>query len=385
MKIVFAVFSLCICVCLMLFSSAAALAAQEALELWWRAVLPVLFPFFVCSVLIEKSGLMEALANKLRRISEKMRIHPYALPVFLLSGLCGYPAAGRLCGGLSRSGGLDAAHAERFAILANLCSPMFLLGTLSLGMLKDRSLFFPLAIGHYGGALLTALIVCFLAPLPAHRSYPRIGAAVSEPSSLPGAIWEGVQGMLRIGGSIVFFYVLIFLIKETGLLRYLAVPFNLLFGLLGAENTGEGFLCGLFEMTSGCKLLSSGTFPLQWQAALCCFLISFSGLCIYVQTLSFMPFRHPKQYLGVKALHALFASSITYFTYPMFPSGAVETLATGASSYLNNAISGFSVIAAAALGIGFTCLLSIWLYHKNGNRVRDGKLLSAQTFFCNRK
>ncbi len=364
MKTVFAVFSFCICICLMLFSSGATFAAQEALDLWWHAVLPVIFPFFVCSVLIEKSGFIELLAKKLGRISQKVGIHPYTLPVFFLSGLCGYPAAGRLCGGLLRNGSLDAAHAERFTVLANLCSPMFLIGTLSTGMLKNQTLFFPLAIGHYGGALLMALIVHFFAPLPTRQPRPHTNTAISEPLSLPGAIWEGVQGMLRIGGSIVFFYVLTFLIKETGLLRYLAVPFNLLFGFLGAENMGEGFLCGLFEMTSGCKLLSSGAFPLQWQAALCCFLISFSGLCIFVQTLSFMPFRHPKQYLGVKALHALFASSITYFTYPMFPSDAVETLATGTSSYLNNAISGLSVLISAVLGLLFTVILSGWLRRK---------------------
>ncbi len=60
-------------------------------------------------------------------------------------------------------------------------------------------------------------------------------------------------------------------------------------------------------MTSGCALLSQSVTPLS--AALCCFLVTFGGLCVLVQQIAYLSHAKVKilPFVAVKLLQAAIA------------------------------------------------------------------------------
>ena len=347
-----------LCTLFIIFSQPAMSAAQEALSLWWNAVLPTLFPFFVCATLIERTGALTSLANFLQPLSKRLGISCYALPVLLLGGVSGYPSGARLSGMLLENHTISPQEAQRLGTVCNLCSPMFLMGALCAGMLQNTGLFALFCIAHYGSALLVAIGLHLLAPL-SHSLPARISRDYAIPfhKALPAALSDGIFGLIKVGGSIIFFLVLAQLLKETKVLFLLALPLQ---GISPAlAQAIPGFFCGLLEMTGGCHLLSQAEIPLRLSVSLCAFLVSFGGLCVMTQAMAFLEYPHPGRYLASKAAQGLLAGLLAWFLLPLFP-GAAPTMAIPETPYMANALSGLSMLMASALGMAVAMLLAVF-------------------------
>ncbi|MDD3920059.1 MAG: hypothetical protein PHO41_02625, partial [Eubacteriales bacterium] len=122
------------CILLLVFSTPAVYAAREGLTLWWTVVFPALFPFFVCTALLQKSGMLYSAVGGGTRKARSHQKTRYAVPVLLLSAVSGYPGAAKLCALLYEDHAISFSEAERLTVTCNLCSPMFLLGALCTGM-----------------------------------------------------------------------------------------------------------------------------------------------------------------------------------------------------------------------------------------------------------
>lgn len=336
-------------------------AAQTGLALWWGTLLPTLFPFFVCVSLIERSGMLHMLANALYPLSQKLHLSQYALPVLFMSGMSGYPSGARLCGILQDENCLNNEEAERLGTVSNLCSPMFLIGAVASGLFGDVRLFTPLAVGHYGGAIIIVIILQIFWPIkpdtlraPYKRKYEPLHMA------LPKTIASGMGDMLKVGGTVIFFLVLAELLTQTGLFRLLGMPLDVLFRGTGAVLPSQGLLLGLLEMTGGCHLVSQAGLPMRTAASLCAFLISFGGISIFVQAIAFVQFNKPARYLTIKLLHGGIAAAITYSMISR-SAGAMEVFSPSSSPYIVNAISGITVLFACTLGMLSAMLLAIVL------------------------
>lgn len=344
-------FGLLFSMLLLLFSAPATAAAREGLSLWWTVVLPTLFPFFVCASLLQQSGALERMAKALIIKKGAGRSSGYALPVFLLSAASGYPAAAKLCAGLLQAGAVTPQEAERLATACNLCSPMFLLGALSLGILQSAQLFVPLLAAHYISALACFFLYPLLFPIK-DASVPRRSAPppIAFTKALPAAIADGMWSMVKVCGSIVFCMVLSVCVQQTVLLLVPAA---------GDAKGGFAVFLGLLEMTGGCYQVAALGLSLRAACTLCCALVSFGGLSVWMQVLSFLPLAHPLRYLLVKALHGLLAGGICWLLFPLFPSAA-PAFASAASIYASNALSGAALLFCAALSLAVALLLSVF-------------------------
>lgn len=361
MKRFIAFLAFALCLLFVIFAQPAMQAAQVALSLWWNTILPTLFPFFACATLMERTGALHMLAAALHPLSKRLKLSSYALPILLLGGISGYPSGARLCGMLQSSNCISDEEAERLATVCNLCSPMFLVGIVAGGMLGDPGLFLPLAAGHYGGGLLIAIFLHVFRPIRSIRplSPP---ALKGEPlyRALPRTIADGMQDMLKVGGSVVFFLVTAEALMQIGLFHILGTPLDLLFASPIGQPPSEGILLGILEMTGGCHLLSGAGLPIRTAASLCAFLISFGGLSVFVQAMAFVQFTKPMRYILAKLAHGGIAALITYGLISSRV-GALEVLAPASeqSLYLTNALSGLTVLFACAVGVGAALLLAL--------------------------
>lgn len=362
------------CVLLVAFSRPAAEAAQKGLDLWWNTVLPGLFPFFVCTTLLQRMGILQALAQRVQRRSKSGKTSPYALPVVFLGAVSGYPCGARLCGTLQQSGCISDGEAQYLGTVSNLCSPMFLI-TVASGLLKNDALFFALAIGHYLSAVCAALLLKLCFPLEKTKKTPvKPVQTESFCRVLPESISDGIFGLIRVGGSIVFFLVLVQVLREVGVLHLLSLPLDVLLQVFGlGTSLGEGVLTGLFEMTGGCFTVAQGA-SLRSAAALCSFLVSFGGICVMVQAMSFMRYEKPWRYVAAKFLQGIIAAILTWTTTPWFLPQDVATMAQGMHDYVVNTVSGAAILLASCLGAGVALLVAILIGNRHPiDRMAAGK------------
>lgn len=239
-------------------------AGQDALALIGRAVLPVLFPFFVIT------GLIINLANTSNK--------------FVVAGLAylsGYPNGSRLTKILYEQGRLSQAEAQHLTVLTSTPSPIFAIATVGTLFLQSTLL----GIVIFTCAVLGAIINSWLWRPSANSA--RFTPMSSQPKARPNfltafnqAMRNATAAIINVCGVVLFFFVLS---------KLLHLP---------------TFFAGLLEMTTG---VAATLNPLLIEFFLC-----FGGLSIAIQNLLFAESFQLRFgfYLGYKLTHALIACGL---------------------------------------------------------------------------
>ena len=209
------------------------------------------------------------------------------------------------------------------AALTNLASPVFIAGAVCSRMFGfcERKAALLLAFSHYGAAALSVSLLMLLASVlnckfrPAADSQSRIRAA----AVFPKAVRESVNSILLVGGTLVFFVVAVRLLEASGIVS-----------LFGLNELQKGVLFGLLEMTNGIKILSAEPVS-RLSLVLTCGLMSFGGLCIFLQTCGVVNLR-PVGYFAAKLIHALLSAALCAAMYPLFFSNAAPVFISTAES-----------------------------------------------------
>ena len=184
------VFSLCVLLCgaLIALNGEAAEAARSGFALWQNSVMPALLPFFVCTGLMRKLGLI-SLGN------------PAAL--MALSFISGAPGGARLCAGLY---GDSAQDNTVMAASLNALSPMFITGAFASSMLRCPQAAIPIVSAQLIAMLVFFIVALKATPMPAHieAREEKANAGVLFAAS----VTEAAASLISICGMIVFFSVL---------------------------------------------------------------------------------------------------------------------------------------------------------------------------------
>ncbi len=328
-KITIALFAV-LGILLLLFSALVSLAAREALSLWASQVVPVLFPFFLCAGMIQRFYLGG--------------LDPASL--FLMSMIAGAPAGARLCACCA----LDEKSASRLCAALNMTGPMFITAAFCTSMLGMPRLAVPILLGQYLSAAL-ALVSCRdlfpLAQPPQQKNELPLLQSLSE------VIFDGVQAMLSIGGTIVAFRV--FLAVLDAVLAFVRAPL--------APAPLRALLFGTLEFVSGCAALSSCKLSAPAMAASAAFLFSFGGLCVMAQSMRYLPL-HVPTYLIRKLVQALLAAFFAFLgALLLFPKDSAVFYAFDKALAAQNALSALGLFFASAFSLSVLWLLRTLLLH----------------------
>jgi len=216
-------------------------AAEEALLLCGRSVIPALFPFMAASTMLVSMGFGEWAAPRLAGLMSLYRLPGLAGSALLLGLVGGYPIGARTAAELYKKGLLTRDEAQRLLGFCNNSNPVFLISVLGGGVFGSPRTGVYLWLIHVLSALLTGFFFRGSAKPVGRQRPPRISPC--QAASLPAAFVEGVRSacgnMLAVCGFVVFFYVL-------------ASPLSRLGGLPGAG------LVGLLELFSLTPLLTAG-------------------------------------------------------------------------------------------------------------------------------
>lgn len=300
-KYAFAVLFLLLFVLLLSNASAAADAARNALSLCFEMVLPSLFPFFVFSSLFISIGGAEALRRPLSPLMQPLFGVGGAGASALLLGLTGgYPVGARTVAELYSGGLCSKRDAERLLAFCNNSGPGFILGVVGVGVFGSTADGILLYLIHVLAALAAGILLrCGSRRRGAGNAREAAAAneslrrrAVCLPSAKKNgttqafidAVTSSFSGCINICGFVIFFSVLLALLRGAGILAL----FSSAAGLFGMSEACSGALAaGLLELTNGAALLT-GIAPPRAAFALAAFLLGFGGLSVHCQAMTFI-------------------------------------------------------------------------------------------------
>lgn len=348
-------------------------SARYGLELWLTAVLPSLLPFMAASFLLLETGVVRLLAAFFAPVTRLLFYAPgESAYVFLASAVSGYPVGARLSAELYARGEITEPDAQRIVRFTSVTGPVFLTGAVSAGMLGLPGAGVYLAAAHYISALLVGIIL----GLVDRRRYPAppaSGARIkdawlrfkAEATSCPPigtmlatSVDKSLRALLKVGGFIVLFCVMLELLSVTGVMDVMVWLYSPLTGLAGLDHTAaEALLAGGVEMTAGCARAAALSADMTVKLVLISGIVTFGGLSIHMQTRAVCSSSGlvPKRFALAKTLQGTLASALTALFLALFPlSRAVSTFVTETKT----AAFGGVIFALAALGV--LLLIKLW-------------------------
>lgn len=164
-----------------------------------------------------------------------------------------------------------------------------------------------------------------------------------------------MSAMLQIGGCISLFFVISELFSQFGVFSFLDIALQQV-GL--QAGLAEAMLRGLLEFTGGCAAVCTLAMPIRVTIACCAFLMSFGGVCVFLQTRLFLE-GGGASYFVIKLIHALLAAAIAYFCTPLFMPDSISAMSQEAEGYIVNALSGGSLLLASVVAMFGTYLLAL--------------------------
>lgn len=240
------------------------LGAAKGLSLWYKQVLPALFPAMAAaSFLISRKSIQAALKHL-----------PFPASAAFLSGLlCGSPMGALTCSGLYASKLLSQRSARWVVCFVQLPSPLFLSGFVASTLLalpaKMRFIFLLCAYLPFFASFLLCTLLFLLKPAAKYSiSLEKdIQKAASPEPSLNDICDTCLLLLVRIGVLLMFFSILSEFLNS-------AAP----------QSAVQTILIGMLEMTTGISKISSlNTLSLRYKSAICLFLLSFGGICVHIQ------------------------------------------------------------------------------------------------------
>ena len=277
----FAICFLVILAILMVVKPAYYLAStRRGLSLFATTVLPSLFPFYFCAIMLTKIGAAKTLSLMFEKPMAKLyRTPKESAYVMLLSMLSGYPVGASCTKELYTAGTIDEKDAKTISAFASTSGPIFILGTLGTAIFSNVWIGVIVLVSHYLGAILNGIIYKNRKEDVSHHSVTV--ASENVDNVLSSSVEKSTLAMLMLGGYIVLGGILVDTLSLLGVDSAIKIP-------LGEKAQPiVALIFGTVEMTRGiieCAKCSS----LPLGIALASGIVSFGGLSVMLQTHSFL-------------------------------------------------------------------------------------------------
>lgn len=252
-------------------------SARRGLSLYATSVLPSLFPFYFCSLLLTYMDTASVISNAFRRpVNFLYGAKKESAYILLMSMLSGYPVGASLASEMYLAGVFDGEDVKRVFAFCSTSGPVFVLATVGVAIMNDVKAGVIILCCHYLANLLNG----FLYRKKRREPSPMSVMALSNADGiLSKTISTSTLSMLYVGGYIVLMGMVVDTMTLVGLDELILRAF-------GSE-VGSHVLALLFggvEMTRGCIAASVCFFKIP----LACGIISFGGLSVILQSYTFL-------------------------------------------------------------------------------------------------
>lgn len=311
---------------LIVFSNTNLYAAKKGLSLWANSVVPSLLPFFIATELLGYTNIISILGKLLNKFMRPLFNVPGegSFP-FIMGIISGYPVGAKIVSDFKNQGLCTNIEAERLIAFTNNSGPLFIVGTVGIGLFKDTKTGILLLITHILACITVGILFrwwkvsknkrsSFLHvnsnKLPSKISLSNLGEVLAN------SIMNSISTIFLIGGFVVLFSVVISILNNSGILNLfvnLISPLSNVFGI--SDKYLKGIITGLIELTNGvCNIALIANKNISTNIIICSFLLGFGGISVALQVLSITSKNgiSIKPYLIGKLLQGTFAAIYTY-------------------------------------------------------------------------
>lgn len=319
-------------------------AGIAGLHMFWSIVLPSLLPFFILAELLLGLGVVRGLGVLLEPLMRPLFGVP-GIGAFALSmGLAaGYPMDAVITSRFREQGLCTRIEGERLLAFTNTADPLFMIGAVAVGMFKSPALGGLLALAHYISAFLVGLTFRFWGRRTNTTERAELEARrTKDPESIKGnilvralreivrarredgrpfgnllreSVTESMMTLIMICGFIVFFSVMIEILRLAGIMRLAGLPVLAVYHLFGIHGgLVNPTLAGVLELDIGSAQTAAVTgAPLLQKLALVSAIIAWSGLAVHAQVASVITNTDIRMapYFLARFLHAALAAVFT--------------------------------------------------------------------------
>ena len=311
---------------LILFSNSNLSAAKKGLSLWANSVVPSLLPFFIATELLGYTNIISILGKMLNKLIKPVFNVPGegAFP-FIMGIISGYPVGAKIVAGFKKQGLCSDIEAERLIAFTNNSGPLFIIGTVGIGLFKDTKTGILLLITHIFACITVGILFRWWKNSKNKRSTSFIETSNKLPSRislsnlgevLASSIMNSISTIFLIGGFVVLFSVVISILNSSGCLELISSFLSPIFKTFGIPSKYiKGIVIGLIELTNGvCSIALIASKNISTNIIICAFLLGFGGISVALQVLSITSKNgiSIKPYLLGKFLQGCFAALYTY-------------------------------------------------------------------------
>ena len=296
-------------------------AASAAISACLETIVPSLFAFSAAAIFLQKSGLYRVVLKPFSVVLSKiLRMDEELCGIFLLANIGGYPVGISLISALVAENRLSEKDAARLMCCCFGSGPSFIIGIVGAGVFGSAAV---------GGVIFAA---CFLSSVLAAVFVRTRGEIAFQPAPKSLTIGSGVfvssvnaaaRAMFSVCVMVVGFSVIAAGLREIGVNALL----ERLFAALGfGDNSGRIFPA-LLEVTR-IKELS----PTAHAPAICAALLSFGGVCVFLQ-ISALSGKIPlKKFLLSRIFAAALSGGIALLLSGFLAPFYIETIASPAGT-----------------------------------------------------
>jgi len=294
------------------------------LNLWFLTVLPSLFPFMAASYILIDTGIVRLFSFVFAPATRFLFSAPgESAYILFASAFSGYPAGAALASELYGKKQLSESDAQSVIRFTSTSGPVFIMGAVAAGMLGSPRSGACLAAAHYLSAVFTGIVFGLFRSGSAgesrtfgetlRRFKDELARCGAFGDMLAGSAEKALFALLRIGGLIIFFSVVMEILSASGIAdaaAFLYSPFAKLTGL--EQQSVKAILLGGVEMTNGCAIASAAPLNLAQKLPVVSAIIAFGGVCVHMQTRSVCARN------GLKLKGFVYAKSIqSFFAYTL--------------------------------------------------------------------
>lgn len=242
-----------------------------------------MFPFFILTRLLV--NIAEIKSNPLDKFFCKTYRTPSgSLYIFFLSILSGYPMGAKLISAMYENGQIDSNQAKKMLSFCSVSGPMFIVGTVGVGILNSYKAGIIILICNIIASLLNGLIYRGKICNDKKQNYQQI----KKDNLLSDSVYDSLQSILMVGGFIVLSFLAIDILKNLQILPVISNTISWVSHNKLSADMVESVLSGLIEMTRGIIDLNCTSITLASKTIIASALIGFGGVSIMMQSLSFL-------------------------------------------------------------------------------------------------
>ena len=297
-------------------------ACLNGLIVWATSVAPALFPFLIFTKILSELNFIESVSKLLSPITKKLYNTPgISAYIYTMSVLSGYPVGAKLTADFYEKGFLTYDQAIRITTFTSTSGPLFIIGTVGIGMFNSKTIGIIILVSHFVGALINGLL---------YRKYKYNNIFISSDINLnkqnknilEDIMLSSIKSILIVGGYVAIFFVIITMLNSNNLLFPIKYIISFVFNIIKLPSSiTTPIINGIIEVTKGCldlsKLINISNLL---KTTIATFLISFGGFSIHLQALTFIKRFNIKIsfYLVQKLTHSIISTVLAFIVCLIF-------------------------------------------------------------------